>query len=66
MREFSCRSAEAQPTSLGPVVIPGRQAQGNEDYSADDTQKDHDLTWFMGALVRAAIPTLVFFLLLSI
>jgi hypothetical protein len=28
------------PAPLGPVVIPGRKAHGNDDHS-DDGQKDH-------------------------
>ena len=35
--------ADTPPASLGPMVIPSRHSQGNEDDSADDTKKDHDL-----------------------
>ena len=46
-RELFCGNTGALPASLGPLVIPGREAQGNEDYSADDFQKEHDFTWFI-------------------
>ena len=41
LESFFGGSADMPPAPLGPVVIPGRQAQGNDDHSTDDGQEDH-------------------------
>jgi len=41
LESFFGGSADTPPAPLGLVVIPGRQAQGNDDHSTDDGQEDH-------------------------
>ena len=41
LESFFGGSADMPPAPLGPAVIPGRQAQGNDDHCTDDGQEDH-------------------------
>jgi hypothetical protein len=41
LESLFCESTPPPPAPLGPVVITGCQAQGNDDYSADYRHGDH-------------------------